>query len=55
MAMQSSDSALANWLISQYEMSKHLCDRLKYPDPPDSADSRNLDHHLRGEPRNARA
>jgi hypothetical protein len=30
MAMRSSDPALANPLISQYEMSKHLCDRLGY-------------------------
>ena len=30
MAMQSSDSVLANWLISQYGTSKHLCDRLAY-------------------------
>jgi hypothetical protein len=31
MAMRSSDPALGNRLISQYEMFKHLCDRLKYP------------------------
>jgi hypothetical protein len=30
MAMQRSDSVLANWLISQYGTSKPLCDRLVY-------------------------
>jgi hypothetical protein len=34
MAMQSSDSATVNRLISQYEMSKHLCDRLTYASSP---------------------
>jgi hypothetical protein len=33
MAMRSSDSALANRLISQYGTSKHLCDRLVYAWP----------------------
>jgi hypothetical protein len=33
MAMRNSDQALANRLISQYEMLKHLCDRLTYTQP----------------------
>jgi hypothetical protein len=32
-----------------------LCDRLKYPDPPDRADGGNLDHRMRDEPWDARA
>ena len=32
-AMGGSDPAVVNRLISQYEMSNHLCDRLKYSYP----------------------
>jgi hypothetical protein len=35
MATSSCDLALANQLISQYELSKHLCDRLRYADRRD--------------------